>query len=398
MDEYSQFGISNQSQIKPPAYQFNPNPFLLVILFVLLSFLLLLIFFFFFLQKKVNPKPKSSTLVNLVSPTGFSNSVLPTNPAVNLTIAYLKEGNVWLLKADGTGLRQLTRDASEEVKYKSLVFLGSNELGFLRCNTSSYQCTIKLKNLITNQEEEILTREEMIEAFAIDKSKKLKAFLQQEKVGNLALYYIDDQEEKKIFDFPKPLGRGGGLKDEVSLAFSPNEQYLLVVNTFSVPNQTGNPWTIWLFDRFGKLVETVGEKFATDAFWQDNSRFIYSEDGWLITKTIGKAQENFGQFAGYDLVLSPDRTSLLGWQTTDQGETTCLLYSLADQSVQEIVKNLSYPRWLDEQNIIAIKTLPNESAYYGFTTTGLVKYNLESRTESILDSHSSISQFTIQPF
>lgn len=389
-------------QINSPSYKPSKKPLVFVILLFLVAFIFLLSIVFYFVTKSPAPLFLRDSLP-IPSEAPPSSTVLPSgviSPSVlssQLLVAYFKEDNIWLVRSDGTMLRQITRDGESNVKYSSLLFLNDSEIGFVGCEIAVKKCKIYTKNIIDNEEKTLLEEEGIINVFAVDKNRDLIAFIKTDDQEGPSLYLVKGDDRKKVLTFQPSLGRGAGLDDEVSLSFSPGSEYLLVVNTSTQPNQLGDKTTIWIVDKLGNLVDSIQKELATDAFWFDQKTFFYRNGSFLFRKIVGGVEENLGNFLGYDPYLSSFTDNILIWNKSDNGETTLFSYLIDKQLVSEVKKGLGYAKWLDDKNIIAVKTRPSDQSYLGFETGGLVRYNLETGQESILDSSSSIYQFVIQP-
>jgi hypothetical protein len=76
-----------------------------------------------------------------------------------------------------------------------------------------------------------------------------------------------------VKSFPELLGRGVGLEDEVSVAWSPDGKSMLVVDTFRDPPLKV---TMWVLDLEGK--DIVPARTGTFGRWGSDSKTIYYKD------------------------------------------------------------------------------------------------------------------------
>lgn len=399
MQENIKDSIPDKTQIAPPNYNPSKKPIYLIIFLLLVSILLLGFVFLFFLKSqsnKLSQITQPTIIPNKTSPSVIpSLAISPTTQEVNSLILYIREGNIWSVKSDGTSLRQLTRDGDDNIRYSSLVFISNEEAGFIKCINTN-KCSIQSKNLITSEEKKLLEKDNFLTAFTIVNNGKLIAFIGNNSQELPILYYFENGSERKILDFQPSLGRGGSLSDEISLAFSPDDKYLLVVNTITQPNLAKDMKTIWVIDRMGNTLDSIPKGSATNAVWETPTRFFYKDNEAVFRKTVGGSEENLGNIAGHGVSVSPDKKNILTWNADDSGQTIVFSYLIDSKISTEVKQNLGYSKWLDNKDIIAVKTSRSNDSYLGFVTTGLVKYDINSREEKVLDSNSSIYQFVIQ--
>lgn len=400
MQENLKGSTPDKTQIVPPNYNPSNKPIYLIIFLLLISILLLGIVFLFFLKSqsnKLSQITQPTITPNKTSPSVTpSLAISPTTQEVNSLILYIREGNIWSVKSDGTLLRQLTRDGdNNNIRYNSLVFINNEEAGFIKCINTN-KCSIQSKNLITSEEKTLLEKDNFLTAFTIDNNGKLIAFIGNNSQEFPTLYYFENGSERKILDFQPSLGRGGSLSDEISLAFSPDNKYLLIVNTTTQANLAKDMKTIWVIDRMGNTLDSIPKGSATNAVWETPTRFFYKDNEAVFRKTVGGSEENLGNITGYGVSVSPDKKNILTWNVDDSGQTIILSYLIDNKISTEVKQSLGYSKWLDNKDIIAIKTSRSNDSYLGFVTTGLVKYDINSKEEKVLDSNSSIYQFVIQ--
>lgn len=401
MPENTEEKLPQESQIKPPEYSASKKPLFLIILLLVISVLILiaLVFVLISSKNKSQKAPIPTVVPTQTQDTNVPTSVIsPTTQVPNPLVVYIREGNIWSVKSDGTSVRQLTRDGdNNSIRYSSLDFINKEEIGFIRCETNINTCTIQNKNLTNNEEKTILKKENSISVFTVDSNSKLIAYIGDNSEELPTLYFFENGNEKKILDFQASLGRGGGLNDEISLSFSTDNRYLLVVNTATQPNSVDDKKTIWVIDRLGNVIDSIQKGFATDAVWDMTNRFLYKDGEAIFKKTVGGLEESLGNLPGYDISISLDKKNILIWNVSDNGQTNLSSYVINSKSSSELKKDLGYPKWLDSKDVVAIKTAQSSDSYLGFTTNGLVKYNIDSKEEKVLDSNSSIYQFIIQP-
>ncbi|MEX2555107.1 MAG: hypothetical protein WEB06_05695 [Actinomycetota bacterium] len=101
------------------------------------------------------------------------------------------------------------------------------------------------------------------------------AFLNFDDAGASALriWTRSDGRIRTVKSFPVLLGRGIGLEDEVSVAWSPDGRSMLVVDTFRDPPLKV---TMWVLDLEGK--DIVPARAGTFGRWGSDSKTIYYKD------------------------------------------------------------------------------------------------------------------------
>lgn len=403
----NQFSPPSKQQIKSPNYIASKIPLMILILLLITFFLAVIVIAFSFLTKENNTSltdSRNKTVADSSVIDKASSSAQTQNKETNTTeeenprfIVYLKDNNVWSVKSDGTSLRQITRDGDgNNIRYLLPKFISNNKIGFIRCLKSPVACTLLSKDLITNQEKEELKREQEISCFVINDQGDTIYYSASDDKGVTSLYYFHEGENKKLYDFVLSLGRGGNLSDEQSLSLSENNQYLLVVNTFTQPSNNQDKTTVWLFGKEGKIVTSIG-RGATDAFFDSVNSFIYRLDNLIMKKTFSGQEQELAIINGYDIDLIKDKDGerFLYWNEGENGITKTFYYSIKNKESFPIQENLISPSWLNNQEIVAIKTVQDSDSYFGFTNQGLVVFNIETKDELLLDSGSTIYNFTL---
>lgn len=382
-----------KGQIRPPKYLPSRKPLYLIIILTAIAILFIIIILTIISSRRVVTNPSLPNPTNTQVTLFPSVAVSSVSAEINTRLlVYLREGNIWTVKTDGTSLRQITRDAYlQNNSYLLPQIKEKNEIIFGNCLSSQSQCLLKNKNLETGDEKVILEPKMNISAFSGNKD--LLAFIGIATQSS-SLYFFNQGISKKIIDFQPNIGRERKANDEISITFSPDNKHLLVINTITQLNKANDPTTIWVLDRTGNITTKINS--ATNAFWLDNNILIYNNSTNIWQKNIFGTEEKLADLTGNNYSLSPDKKKLLYWKINPNGTTTVNIYSLETKTDQEVVQGFAYPKWLDNKTIIGIKTTPNKDAYLGFATNGLIVYNLETKEERILDSNSSIFQFIIQ--
>lgn len=358
----------------------------------------------------INGKSKAIKPEIQLTPTIVKDAIKPFPTALNITktpisspeaqlnnplIIYLKDKNIWSVKADGTTLRQLTIDGDQKgIRYTGLTFKNKDNISFAKCLDSENKCAVKTKNIVTSDETEEFNTQNNISFLAWDKNNTVIAYILSSSTSQ-SLYFYQTDNSKKIFTFETSLGRGGGYGDELALFWSPDDRYLLVVNTGTQPNQKNDKTSIWVFDRFGNILTAIGKDYATKARWVSNTEFIYQAQDKLFKHLVSGSDQEISKLDGY--ISSVNLNNLLIWKYNDDGTTNIISYSLDQQTSFPAGDNIINPIWYDNNSIIAIKTSPDSNSMFGFGNTALVSYDLKSKKELILDSNPNIYEFMLQP-
>ena len=149
----SSFTPPRDPQIRPPVYLPSHKPVFLVFTLLILALLSLLYLVYTSLPKQKIPISPFTPTPPLQTPTLMpTTQTLENNERV---IFYLKEGNVWSVKSDGTQMRQHTRDdvgSDDSFRYHSLVQKSAAEISYVRCASQTNQCSIISKNIKENEE------------------------------------------------------------------------------------------------------------------------------------------------------------------------------------------------------------------------------------------------------
>lgn len=384
-----------EKQVNPPQYSPSKRPLLLLLLAIIIILAGLLFY--------VSPKAQVSTQLTTqptVKPTLFISQ-----PVVSATLAsqkqsliiYLKESNIWSVTTDGTSLRQLTRDGDNNtVRYQALAFKGKDKIGFARCTGVDIKCEIVSKNLTTGEEKVEFNSQENVASIVWDSKENQLSYIGSNEEGVTALIIVNGEIPKKAIMFESALGRGGGLDDEISLQYSPDDNYLIAVNTGTQPNLANNETTIWIVNKNGEIQSSVSKKMSTDAFWDSPTSIIYRNGDAIYRKTVTGTETQLGSVDGVDTLFSGDKKNIIFWSINDDGTTLIKSFSLDSKTSTQLTSNIVFPKSADENLLIGIKSEPNSESYLGFSTKGLVSYNISTSTEHSLDSNTSISRFIIQ--
>lgn len=263
------------------------------------------------------------------------------------------------------------------------------------CNTISVDCSVITRSLLTNEEKVELTADR-VQAIEWSPDGEILSYIDNSEIGTRLNIY-DKQNAKEIFKFTPALGRGGGLDDEISLSFSPSGKYLLVVNTAVVPNTQQDNTTIWVFTKDGAPVDKVAKDYATDASWISNDTYVYRSKSDIFKRKITAEEEIIFTGETLDILTFSDNKYLVGWNLSYENEnalTKTIVMSLDDKSTIYQKEDTAYPKLLDKDKIIALKTISDQS-FLGFSTIALVKIDTQTNQITTLDSSPGLSNLTV---
>lgn len=392
------FTPEQKSEIKPPNYQPSRKPVLLVFVFLVLAAILLPLLYFISVRNNLN-KTLTSLQDNSVTPAdsqpAASTQTPSPTPAKSLkTVIYLKDANIWSVQQDGTKLRQITRDGSVDagIDYHSLAQNDDSEIFYVRCEKNDGTCRIISKNLDTNEELDIYTSQYRISGISSELKDEQIIVIRPDSDGTVKLYYVTDGSEKEVYKFSSSLGRGGSLDDQISIQISTDGTKILVVNTITQPNLDNDTTTIWVFDTEGNKLDTVAKGLATNASWLDNSAYLYRSEAKIYRRNITGTEEEILDIHGYDITPSSNAQLVVSWNILDNGQTQALVQALENKTVIYQKEDLGFPQLLDNDTLLAVRTVADDQSYLGFTTNGLVTIDLTSGQETVLDSSSTISK------
>lgn len=395
--------VPDQSSLKPINYSPSKRP--LVIISLLLFFLIIAVGIIITLLFTQNNEFKASStaptpVITQPNEESTASSSSEISDEVYSYIAYEKNNNIWLVRSDGTQMRQITRDGDgNQIRYPSFQIFDPSIVVYTRCDTDAGTCTVMKRDVSTSTESELFSIPTLISKYQqSDSTGQWYSYITQGLDGSSKLIMGVDGEEKEIVQFAPGLGRGGSLDDQVSLEFSPNGDKLLVVNTSTQPNLENNTTTLWIIDKRGNIVDTVSDEFASNALWDDNNTIVYKNNSALVyKKTIGSSPVLVGEINGYDFDISDDGSTLLYWVNNGDGTTAVNTYSLDDGFIKEVSKNMGYTKWLGPNRIVGLKTDPETGteSYLGFSIDGLTTYNTVNQELLILDSDPLVFHFTV---
>ena len=248
----------------------------------------------------------------------------------------------------------------------------------------------------------------LIPAFAVSHDGSMLAYLVHDTSGNASLHLRRKGQTSTINLTPIP-GRGTGRDDELLLAYSPDDKYLLLVDTF-VGNelqapQTGQFLVLRTADNTVAFVPPAGSSSnATMATWASHSDRLYYRDQ-VGVRTWDAGATSIGTLATglhwYDPAVSPDDRFIVYTDIDTQSVPHLKLFDLQNNQVTLVSSApRSHPIFITADLLWSLEEQPCQSECLGgpSQTSGKVfAYSLKSKTESALpftDVH-SLSQFAV---
>ncbi|MBI2029689.1 hypothetical protein HYT02_04690 [Candidatus Gottesmanbacteria bacterium] len=384
----------DEGQIKPVDYSPSKKPvyiitFLLILLLVEIAVIITLL-----VGRNRQPEVKIQP-----TPIPTVTTIPQDNTSTSSSIVYSRDNNIWSVRPDGTQLRQITRDGDgTTITYPSYMFIDKDILVFIKCIISQSSCSVIERNLITDTETPGIDIPTLITNYSQSTDNDpVFAYITSASSGSSNLVMKIGDNTETIIEFAPGLGRGGSFSDEQSLKFSANNQYLLVVNTGTQPNIDDDKTSIWIVDKKGNIVDTIGGDFASNAVWESNNRILYLQSGNLYRRVVGSESTLIGPLDGYNISMSSDGKTFLYWNTSDDGTTIVNTYTLADNKTQEVTGNISSPKWVDLNSFAGFSTIKSEESMFGFELDGLVNYSIANSKITTLDSNSSIWNVVVSP-
>ncbi len=311
-------------------------------------------------------------------------------------IAYLYEGNVWVINEDGTGKKKITdADESPESYYSNPQWKEVGVVSYSRCLGG--ECTIYSYDL--EETKQVIERK-----FA---SSGIISFGWAHESDRLAYFYTDDNGARyldlwdgesldNLDSWTEPIyGRGGSFDDGNSISFSSDDNYILLFYTIGVPGQD----SIIIYSEDGDEVISIGSEddsgFPLSTFpnWLNDEEIIYKADSTLyqhpVVSSVAKILTS--SFSGYDLHLSPDQSRLSYWLFGDNGITNSYYYDLGDDMVVKIIDDMVDLEWLNNNSLVGRTTEPIDGAMVPFEYKGLATVDIDGRNFKIIVPENIVS-------
>ena len=178
------------------------------------------------------------------------------------------------------------------------------------------------------------------------------------RIGPHALCLFDSQsgETTQLSSIRRPFGTSVGQREETAVTWSPNDRYILAVETSATPG-------VFVVDLDGRQV--VEPRDGTFGRWLNNDRLLYqtphpqnNEDpgDWLTVSTTDGSTRSFDMPAGYRPALSPNGKFV----AYDDGAKTpsIYLFDVARGTSRRLSTGHVAPIWLDTNLIAATAAGP----------------------------------------
>ncbi len=320
-------------------------------------------------------------------------------------IAYVKSNSLWLINSDGTDKKELVASSSSLVS--GLTWKNKNDISYIRCTLT---CQVVTKNISTGSETVELEKPQIL-AFAWNSSNNNLAFIYKPTMQEMKLDMESNGEIKTIKNFSLPSigtgGRGGSLDDDISLSFSPDNNYLLVTNTLTQPNPNDKN-TIWVLNNSGKeevSLEASGSAWPTQASWTGNNVFIFKAGNNFGRQTLGEGSETlFSSINSYGPVKPNQEPNIYYWVNNPKGLPKVVSYEM-DSKVGPTTEGFYKPQLLNPtsmshisaNNLVVLKAkeVGEEETILPFAPDGI---SVIGDGGNIIDlDNGEIEEFAIEP-
>jgi hypothetical protein len=367
---------------------------LVVVGFILVMLLLLILFA---LNSKSNNPAQGCTGAECTTPTPSGETPTPTEiskygcgdqgTASRNRIAYVKDNNIWIVNNDGSGKTQVTGDGGDDLVYTSVDWCSSNILTYSKCSNSN--CTVINHKLDDASNQTLFATDKGINRVRWSHDGTILASIG----GDTKLVWrinLFKDSNTIIKTFKPTLGRGVGLEDGLSLEWSPDDSFLLSLNTFiNDPNED----PIQVYQRDGSMLSSAPLPATQPTFADASGYYYYKADNDINRQKISGGAWSLvfsGVQQGHNFAASRNGKYIAYWSF--DGNTISLNAYEVGKDVKPISGNLSNPVWLnkDDKDLVALKTSPDSNSPDGISSSGLVKVNRESGAVTKLDDSKSI--------
>jgi hypothetical protein len=285
-------------------------------------------------------------------------------------------------------------------------FVSSGKIAYTQSSgTSSQIITVDLSTHATSTD---VTASGLIPAFAYSHDGGMLAYLLHDQTGKASLHVRRNGQETTLNLNPIP-GRGVGRDDELRLEYAPDDQYLLMVDTF-VGNQgqapeTGQFLVLRASDNTVAFLPPSGvSSNATMATWARHRDRLYYRDA-IGVRTWDAGTTSVGTLATalhwYDPAVSADDRMIAYTDIDSQSVPHIKIFDLqSNQSIATSGAARSHPIFLTADTLWYLEEQACQSECLGgpSQTSGKVfSFRLSSKSESALpftDVH-TLSQLSV---
>jgi len=350
-----------------------------------------------------------------------------------VVLAYVKNSDVYTYHAGQSKETRATSDAKENaVWYGVPKVLDSERISYMRCerdgdtNQDPYTCSLILHNLASDEKQTLLSNTSSANTNNFQVGAEIRQYGWNSK--NTELYYLVDEpnddgtlenttvlyrykvgesEPVLVERFTPTAGRGGSLDDEVYIAYSPNDERVLVVNTVLYPAIDEDEGTAFVYQAVdGERIWDNPGAWTTFGRWVSANEFVAKEtingarQSDLIrvnvaTDTIEKPATDI-EWLGVQAVTITNLVYYLTEEEAGEG-LSVYAYSLDTNEVSEVYDGVIPREVLTNEQILVTTTKPCDECgmdlYNGVETSGLGLLDVEAKTLQNLVTASDVFSF-----
>ncbi|MBN2016326.1 hypothetical protein JW766_05870 [Candidatus Dojkabacteria bacterium] len=351
--------------------------------------------FFLFLKKQVIGNSRS-TQISIEEEIQAEDSESDSN-VIN-KIAYITSGDIWVYDLDESKNIQVTSDGGIDSKYTSIAWKDTEQLTFSKCQTVS--CNIQTHHISEGKTDEVFKtdNEEIISLRWAHKGDKLAYLFRRENFIYLTVKYGDIFRNLGKFSY---MGEKAiDYNDALYIRFSPNDEKIMLVNTFSKPEDpslvvlTTNGEEILVLKEEGGALPSFGFFTSDDTIYYKRGEFLYvrslseNRETQLTDRIIG----------AFDFQPSPDKASITYW-TFDwpSGVSTIWIYEIGSDSIKRLRDQESYPVWVNSSTLVTLH-LPNcpTCPRFNLKFGGFSRTDLKTKVVSPLIDLENLEMFTAE--
>jgi hypothetical protein len=313
-------------------------------------------------------------------------------------IAYVTNGNIHIFDLNSNSDREITNDGnvSTGISYSTLAWKNQDELSFSKC--TSQECTIQNYVYSTSNLEQLTTLEAtMVNAIRWSHNGDKLAMWYTGKTGG-SLDIWNNGNNNTIKKGIEKINRANDFNDSIYIRFSPDDKKILLTNTFAQENQ---PY-ILVLDESGIEIDSIkkeGSQFPTFPFFMTNEVIYYRKDAYLYMRSLQTKEEHqvTDRISGaFDFIPSFDRSKISFWTYDwNTGITTIWYFDIGNETIKRLHDQMYIPFWGDDQTLLGIMIKDcKQCSKDKFETSGISKYDMETKTFSTLLELSNITNIS----
>jgi hypothetical protein len=315
-------------------------------------------------------------------------------------IFYTDGFNIFKANKFGREVEQITNFSKTiGLKITNIQLVNEEILGFIKCELENEQMTCKIIKY-DYKKKEVLYYKVYDSSVELEKLTWLDpnnyAYSKVNKQNKeIEIYYVNTKEELLIDKIPYSRSRDiSFVEDSITLSFSPDNQKLLYINTFS---KEGFNFVTYIYSLKGEKVAQIED--STMPAWTSNNNVIYRKysnknSGFLYEFDIN-TQKSSKLTNTLDLSYNPKilNQKVAFWELQTLGKS--YIYNLDKKELYEIKENFAFPIWLNENELIVAKidkcqkseckTENSIEFVYQFSLEEFYIYNLSNNKKEVID-------------